>query len=175
MTLTCGLWSEGQHDLYIKFRWFCLISWRLFHVCTSYFGIMNQYDPRFDLKINVGHCDLYFMVQWFCIISWRLFYVWTSLFGIMGQYDLTFDLKIIVGHCDLYFMVQWFCIISRILFDVWTSYFGIIGQFDQTFDIKVNISISWSSDLALYLEDCLMHVHHILGLWISMTQGLTSK
>ena len=22
---------------------------------------MNQYDPRFDLKINVGHCDLYFM------------------------------------------------------------------------------------------------------------------
>ena len=27
------------------------------------FGIMNQYDPRFDLKINVGHCDLYFMAQ----------------------------------------------------------------------------------------------------------------
>ena len=24
---------------------------------------LNQYDPRFDLKINVGHCDLYFMVQ----------------------------------------------------------------------------------------------------------------
>ena len=24
-------------------------------LCTSYFGIMNQYDPRFDLKINVGH------------------------------------------------------------------------------------------------------------------------
>ena len=23
----------------------------------------EQYDPRFDLKINVGHCDLYFMVQ----------------------------------------------------------------------------------------------------------------
>ena len=27
------------------------------------FGIMNQYDPTFDLKINVGNCDLYFMVQ----------------------------------------------------------------------------------------------------------------
>ena len=25
--------------------------------------IMNQYNPTFDLKINVGHCDLYFMVQ----------------------------------------------------------------------------------------------------------------
>ena len=22
-------------------------------------GIMNQYDPIHDLKINVGHCDLY--------------------------------------------------------------------------------------------------------------------
>ena len=55
---------------------------------------MNQYDPTFDLKINVGQCDLYFMVQWFCLTSWRLFDVWTSLFGIMNQYDLMFDRKI---------------------------------------------------------------------------------
>ena len=26
-------------------------------------GIMSQYDPTFDLKIDVDHCDLYFMVQ----------------------------------------------------------------------------------------------------------------
>ena len=32
-------------------------------MCTSYFTIMNRYDPAFDLKSNVGHCDLYFMVQ----------------------------------------------------------------------------------------------------------------
>ena len=68
-------------------------AWPIFHSpvilpCISktiwclYFGIMNQYDPRFDLKINVGHCDLYFMVQWFCLVSWRLFDVWTSLFGV---------------------------------------------------------------------------------------------
>ena len=43
---------------------FYLVSWRLFDVWTSLFGIVNQYDPTFDLKINVGHCDLYFMVQW---------------------------------------------------------------------------------------------------------------
>ena len=63
---------------------------------------MSQYDPTFDLKINVGHCDLYFMVQWFCLISWRLFDVWTPYFGIISQYDPVFDLKINVGHCDLF-------------------------------------------------------------------------
>ena len=46
---------------------------------------MNQYDPTFDLKINVGHGDLYSMVQWFCLISWRLFDVWTILFGPFTQ------------------------------------------------------------------------------------------
>ena len=65
VTWTCGSWSEGQHDLYFTVQWFCLISWRLFDECTSNFGSMNQYDPMFDLKINVGHCDLYSMVQWF--------------------------------------------------------------------------------------------------------------
>ena len=99
---TCGSWSEGQHDLYFMVQWFCLTSWRLFDVCTSYFGSMNQYDPMFDLKINVGHCDLYSMVQWFCLISWKLFDAWTLLFGIMSQYDPKFDLKINIGHFDLY-------------------------------------------------------------------------
>ena len=112
-------------DLYFTVKWFCLISWRLFDICTSYFGSMNQYDQRFDLKINVGHCDQYFMVQWFCLISWGLFDICTSLFGILNQYYLTFDLRINVGLCDLYFMVQWFWIVSWRLFDVWTSSLGI--------------------------------------------------
>ena len=86
---TLGVWiSMTQHltsklmeitDLYSMVQWFYLISWRLFDVWTLLFGIMSQYDPKFDLKINIGHYDLYFMVQWFCLISWRLFYVWTLL------------------------------------------------------------------------------------------------
>ena len=136
VTWTWGSWSEDQHDVYFTVQLFCLISWRLFDVCSSYFGSMNQYDRMFDLKINVGHCDLYSMVQWFCLISWRLFDVWTLLFGIMSQYDPTFDLKVNVGHCDPYSMVQWFC---------------------------------------LYLDDYLMYEHYYLGLWVSMTQSLTSK
>ena len=114
----------------------CRSLWPIFHgpvivhctlktisVWTSLFGIMNQYDPTHDLKINVGHCDLYFMVQWFCVVSWRLFDVWTSTLGIKGQYDRTFDQKINVCHYDLYFMVHWFCLISQRLSDWGVSYF----------------------------------------------------
>ena len=28
---------------------------------------MSRVDPKFDLKINVGHCDLYFMVSDFAL------------------------------------------------------------------------------------------------------------
>ena len=149
-------------------QWFCLISWRLFDVCTSYFGSKNQYDPMFDLKINIGHFDLYFIVHWFCLISWSLFDVCTSYFGSMNQYDPTLHLRVNVGHCDLYSMVQWFCLISWRLFDVWTLWFEIMSQYDPKFDLKINIGhydlyfmVQW---FALHLEDCLMYEHHTLGL-----------
>ena len=35
--------------------------------------------------------------------------------------------------------------------------------------------IPWSSDFALCLKDYLMYEHYYLGLWVSMTQSLTSK
>ena len=86
VTLTCRSWSECQHDPYFTIQWFCLISWKLFDLWISLIKIMSQYDPTFDLKINVSHCDLYFMVEWFCLISSRLFDLWTSYFGIMSLY-----------------------------------------------------------------------------------------
>ena len=43
MTCTCGIWSEGQHDLYFTVHWFCLISWRLFDVCM--YIILWEYEP----------------------------------------------------------------------------------------------------------------------------------
>ena len=124
-----SVWSDVWPQSKCRSLWFCLVSWRLFDVWTSLFGIMIQYDPTVDIKIKVGHCDLYFMVQWFCVISWRLFDVWTSYFGIMGHYDQPFDLKINVGHCDLYFMDQWFCLMPQRLFG-WVSYFQIMRQGD---------------------------------------------
>ena len=130
-SMTCVSWSSEL--------WLCILSWRLFDVCASYFRSMNQYDPAFDLKINVGHCDLYFLVLWLCLIPWRLFDVWTSLIGIMNQYGPTHDLKINVGHHDLCFMVQWFCLISWRLFDVFTSYFPSMNQYDPAFDLKINV------------------------------------
>ena len=52
-----------------------------------------------------------------------------------------------------------------------------MNQYDLTFDLKINVGtvtyIPWSSDFALYLEDCLMYEQYYLGLWVSMTQSLT--
>ena len=155
--------NVGLCYLYFMVQWFCVISWRLFDVCTSYFWSMNQFDLQFDLKINVGHCDLYFMVQWLCLIAWRLFHVWTSLFGIMKHYDPTHDLKINVGLCDLYFMVQWFCVIST----NWWVYI-ILGDYGSVWpevwpeNKRMSLTyISWSTDFALYLKDFLMDECHI--------------
>ena len=91
---------------------------------------MNQYDPTFDLKVNVGHCELYFMVQWFYV---------TSQFGIMGQYDTAFYLKINESLCDLYFIPSDF-VLYRPLFDAWVSYLHLMIQCDPNFDFKVNIN-----------------------------------
>ena len=116
VTLTCVSWSEGQHDLYFTVQWFCLISWRLFDVCTSYFRIMNQYDPR--------SLWLYFMVQWFCLVFWRLFDVWKSLLGILNLYDPTFDLKIFHAPVILRYILKTIWFINIILWDygsVWPN------------------------------------------------------
>ena len=138
VTWTCRSWSEGQHDLYFMVQWFCLTSWRLFDVCTSYFGSMNQYDSMFDLNINVGH---YAIFHASVILPYILKIIWcmNNIFGIMSQYDPKFDLKINIGHYDLCFMVQWFCLISWRLFDVCTSYIGSRNQYDQMFDLKINV------------------------------------
>ena len=155
-------------------QWFCAISWWLFDVWTTYFRIKGQYGQTFDLKINVGHCNLYFMVQWFCLISWRLFDVCTSYFGIMNQYGPRFDLKINISHCDLYFMVQWLPCIWK---TIWCMNI-IIWDYDSVWpDLKINVGHFdiWSSDFVLYLKDCLMYDHHLLGLWVGMTSSLTSK
>ena len=54
-----------------------------------------------------------------------------------------------------------------------------MSQYDPIFDLKINVDhcdyISWSSDSALQLEDYFMYECHYSGLWISMTQLLTSK
>ena len=120
VTLTCEIWSAGQHDLYSWSSDFAIYLEDYLMYVHHTLGLWISIT--WDLKINVGHCDLYFIVQWFCLVSWRLFDIWTSLFGIMNQYDPTFDLKINVGHCDLYFMVQWFCVTSWRLFSVLWDY-----------------------------------------------------
>ena len=59
-----------------------------------------------------------------------------------------------------------------------------MNQYDPTFDLKIYVGhcdlftvtyIPWSSDFVWYLEDYLMYEQYYLGLWVGMTQSLTSK
>ena len=61
----------------------------LFDICTSLFGIMNQYDPTVDLKVNVGRCDLYFH---------------SPLIFMLHFEDILMYYYHILGLCDLYFI-----------------------------------------------------------------------
>ena len=93
-------------DLYFMVQWFCLTPWRLFHVWTSLFGIINRYD----LKIQVGHSDIFHGPV---ILPYILKTIW-CMYIILSKYEperLNVWPQINVGHCDLYFMVQWLCLI----------------------------------------------------------------
>ena len=91
----------------------------LFDVWTILLGIMCQYDPKFDLKINIGHYDLYFMVQWFCHLE---------DFGSMNRYDQTLMVT------DLHFMVQWICLIDCLMHEHY--YLGLWVSMTQIFTSK---------------------------------------
>ena len=113
----------------------CIVIKQVFSWCGS-FGIISQYDPKFDLNINEVTVTY---------ISWSSDFVLHLEDYLMYEHHTlglyrTFDLKINVGLCDLYFMVEWFCLISPRLFDAWVSYLQIMRQCDPNFDLKVNIS-----------------------------------
>ena len=77
----------------------------------------------------------------------------------MNQYDQTFDLKINVGHYDRQLTIRWQIKHFTVIYSAANIFF---------FNLKINVVtmtyIPWSSDFALYLEDCLMHEHYYLGL-----------
>ena len=137
-----------MHGPYFKVQWFCLISWRLFDVWTSYFVIMSQSDPTCDLKINVTVTYISWSSDFALYLEDSLMYVhhtsglWVSMTRCLTSKH--------VGHCDLYFMVQWFCLISWKLFSGWTSYFWSLwmscfwkmSRCSTTFDLKINLGHS---------------------------------
>ena len=155
------------------------LSWRLFDVWGSYFGIMSQYDPTFDLKINVGHCDLYFMVQCFCLISWRLFDVWTSYFGIESVWQNIWP----QNKCrSLWTIFHGPVILPYILKTIWymnTILWDYESVYDPMFDLKIFVGhcelyfmVHWFCLVSWKLFSGWTSYFGIMG---HMTQHLTSK
>ena len=165
MALTCGSWSEGQHDLYFTVHWFCLISWRLFNVWTSYFGIMSQYDPTLDLKINIGHCEhlchgpviLPYILKktiWCMNITlWDYVSIWPDVWPQNKCMSLW---PIVHGPVILCYILKTIWCINIILWDygsVWPDVWHQ-NKFSSLW------SIFHPSDFVFYVEDYLLHEHH---------------
>ena len=116
VTWTCRSWSEGQHDLYFMVQWFCLISWRLFDACTSYFGIMNQYDSMINPQSKrrslwpIFHSPVILpcllKTIWCMIIIIRVYEsVWPLFHGLvilLNIFKIIWWTNIIVGIIDKY-------------------------------------------------------------------------
>ena len=128
---------------------------------------MNQYDPRFDLKINVGHWYLYVRAQWLCLVFWIPFDVWTSFLGIMWICMTRRSPKNKCRSMWPIFHVHWFCVICWRLFDLWTSYFGIMGQYHQTFDLKINVR---QCDLYFMVQWFCLMFQRLFDGWVSYFQ-----
>ena len=158
---SCNFHKSLRHHSWVTEKFYDLLGrpsyiklTYLFDEWTSLFGIMSQYDPAFDLKINVTYIS--WSSDFSLFISW-LFDVWTSYIGIMGQSDLMFDLKINVYHCGLYFMVQW--VLPYILKSIiwWMNVICVIvGQCDTKIlfimVFRSEAYISWSIDFPNILK-----------------------
>ena len=126
VTLTCGSWSEGLHDLYFTVQWFCLVSWRLRNYESVWPNIWPQNKCRSLWPLF--HCSVILpcilkTIQWLNIVLWDYEPVWPDVWQNISK-SLT------------YFIVHWICLISWRLFDVWTLYFVIMSLCNAAFALK---------------------------------------
>ena len=123
---TLGLWvmsdlkiNTGHCGLYfmVQWFWFCLISWRLFDLWTSYFRIESvwpniwpQNKCRSLWRTFHGPVILPYILTICCmnIILWDYESVWHDSWPQIKCRSLWPN-----------FMVQWFCLIPWRLFDIW--------------------------------------------------------
>ena len=176
VTLTCGSWSKGQQDPYFMVQWFCLISWRLFDVWISYFGIMSQYDLTWPQN---KYRSLWPIFHGPVILPYILKTVWCMNILLRNYESVWLDVwhknkcrsrwPIFHGPVILPYILKTIWCMNIILWDYESVWHDIWPENK----CRSLWHISWSSDFTLYLEDYLIFEHHTLGLWVSMTRCLT--
>ena len=154
-------------------QWFCLISQRLFDGWVSYFQIMRQGDPNFDLKITRSTSPLFHGLVIF-LISSRLFGGRTSdiIVGIMDQCDTKIDLIKYIGHWPLFYGPV---ILLHILKTIWwrNVVLGIMDQCDTKIDL---IKYMWVSDLYFMVHwFCLFDLNYFYTSRNSNGQGYSCR
>ena len=147
---------------------FCIISGWLFDVWTSLFGIMIQYDPTLDLKINVGHWPI-FHGQMILPNTLKID-VWTSLFGIRSRYDppevwpqnkYRSLWSIFHGSVILLYILKTIWCMNIILWD-----YGLVWP---TFDLKINVGLC---DLYFMVQWFCLISPRLFDTWVSYFQTM---
>ena len=159
----------------------------LMYVWTSYFGIMGQYYPTFDLKINVGLCDLYFMVQWFWSYISKTIWcmsvifsdnetVWPKLWP-QSKYKSTWP--IVHGLVSLLIIFK-----NYLMYEHHSWYHGTVWHMDQPYQVYVGqwpifygsaillhiLTTIWRRNVVLWIMDqCWLKDGPCKNIWGSVT------
>ena len=118
-------------------QWFCLVSWRLFDVWTSYFGIVTQYDMTFNLKYK--YRSLWPIFHGPVILPYILKTIW-YMNTILWNYESVWPGVWPKNKCrSLWPKFHGPVILAYILktIDVWTSDFWFMSQYGTLFDLKI--------------------------------------
>ena len=124
---------------------------------------MGQYDPTFDLKINVGHCDLYFMVQRFCLIYSKTIWWMIVIFSDNETvWHRDWPHQVYVGQWPIFYGPVILLLIWKTI--LWRNIvFGIMDQCDTKIDL---VKYIWVSDLYFMVHWFCLISCHILELFL---------
>ena len=181
--------NVGNYDLYFMFQWCCLISWRLFDVWTSYFGIeliwskiWPQNKCRSLWPIFHGPMSLpYILKTNWCmnIVLWDYDSVWPYVWPqnksrllwptFHGPVILPYILKTVwcmnILLWDYIWPDNW---LQNKCTSLWPIFYGPVI-------LPCILKTVWMVQWFCLVFWRLMYEHHTLGLWVSTTWCFISK
>ena len=163
----------GHCDLYFMAQWFCLISWRLFDVWTSYFGIKGQNKCRSMWPVFHGPVTLSYISKTIWCMS-VIFSgnetVWPKVWP-QSKYKSTWP----IFHClvillNIFQIIWWMNIIGSVWHIHW-PYQVYVGQwpifYGQAILLHILKTIWWRNIALGIMDHCDSKIDPVKYMWVS--------